>query len=132
MSMKFTTHSMRYVIPKAKPKPKAKVKTKVKSVKVLNKRREKWRDQITNGFRDIVGRILGYSPKAAAALLANLSPRQREVASMIAEGSRNGEVAKTLDIAQKTVEIHIQSAKARMGLRRMSDLVRIVYADKFN
>ena len=55
------------------------------------------------------------APDAGEAL-AELSPREREVASLIAAGSKNREIAETLFLSEKTVESHIRNIFAKLGV----------------
>ena len=65
------------------------------------------------------------SPAAAAAAaeahapgngLSPLSPREEEVLREIARGASNKEIARTLDIAETTVKIHVQHILRKLGL----------------
>ncbi|MBD2259056.1 response regulator transcription factor [Pseudanabaena sp. FACHB-2040] len=49
--------------------------------------------------------------------LANLTPREREVLSLIATGASNREIAEILCIAEKTVKNHVSSILSRLNLR---------------
>ena len=53
-------------------------------------------------------------PKAA--LLASLSPREREILACIARGASNKEIARELAIAETTVKIHVQHILRKLGL----------------
>jgi DNA-binding NarL/FixJ family response regulator len=53
--------------------------------------------------------------------LAGLTPREREVLAGIAEGRTNTAVARTLGMSQGTVEKHISSIFAKLGLQASSD-----------
>ncbi|QOY86568.1 response regulator [Paludibaculum fermentans] len=53
-----------------------------------------------------------------------VSPREREIIQLIAEGKANKEVATTLSISVKTVETHRARAMAKLDLHSVSDLVR--------
>lgn len=53
-----------------------------------------------------------------------LSPREREVIQLIAEGKSNKEVATKLDISVKTVETHRKHIMSKLELHSVSDLVR--------
>ena len=44
-----------------------------------------------------------------------LSPRQYEVAYLVAEGKSNKAVAKALGLSVKTVEVYVQQAATRIG-----------------
>jgi len=49
--------------------------------------------------------------------LVNLTPREREVLSLIATGASNREIAEILCITQKTVKNHVSSILSRLHLR---------------
>lgn len=49
--------------------------------------------------------------------LAGLTPREREVLSLIATGSNNREIAEILCITEKTVKNHVTSILSRLNLR---------------
>jgi len=53
---------------------------------------------------------------ASAHPLDALSPREREITAQIARGSSNKEIARTLDIAETTVKIHVQHILRKLGL----------------
>lgn len=63
---------------------------------------------------------------AAAAQGVVLSPREEEVLREIARGASNKEIARTLDIAETTVKIHVQHILRKLGLR--SRVQAAVYA----
>ena len=49
-------------------------------------------------------------------LLADLSPREREILLLIARGDSNKLIARELDIAETTVKIHVQHILRKLGL----------------
>jgi DNA-binding NarL/FixJ family response regulator len=53
-----------------------------------------------------------------------LTPREREVLQLLAEGRSNKEVAVALDISPKTVETHRARIFAKLHLHSMNELVR--------
>ncbi len=53
-----------------------------------------------------------------------LTPREREVLQLLAEGRTNKEVAAALGIGLKTVETHRMNLMAKLGLHSVVDLVR--------
>ena len=53
-----------------------------------------------------------------------LTPRQREIVRLVAEGRSNKEVATLLHLSVKTVETHRANVMDRLNLRSVSDLVR--------
>jgi DNA-binding NarL/FixJ family response regulator len=55
---------------------------------------------------------------------APLTPREREVLQLLAEGKTNKEVAAALGIGLKTVETQRMNLMAKLGLHSVVDLVR--------
>jgi DNA-binding NarL/FixJ family response regulator len=53
-----------------------------------------------------------------------LTPRERKVLQLLAEGRTNKEVAAALGIGLKTVETHRMNLMAKLGLHSVVDLVR--------
>ncbi len=70
-----------------------------------------------------VSRGLRYLPRVVLDRLAeripamDLTPREAEVLSCIAQGRSNREIAEALQIAEKTVRIHVSSVLDKMGAR---------------
>jgi DNA-binding NarL/FixJ family response regulator len=60
--------------------------------------------------------------------LAELSPREREVLGLMAEGRTNTAIGRTLVISQGAVEKHISSIFTKLGLPPSSDDHRRVIA----
>ena len=58
------------------------------------------------------------------ARLNSLTPREREVMEMVADGKANKVVAMDLDISQRTVEIHRAHMMEKMGVSSLAQLVR--------
>ena len=56
--------------------------------------------------------------------LAGLTPRQREVLQLVAEGKSSKEIAFLLDLSTKTVESHRAQIMERLGLHDVTALVR--------
>ena len=57
-------------------------------------------------------------------LLETLSPRQREVLRLIAEGRTTKQIAQELEISVKTVETHRAQLMERLGIHDVAGLVR--------
>ncbi len=53
-----------------------------------------------------------------------LTPRQREVLQMVAEGRTNGEVAECLHISPRTVENHRATLMQKLGIQNQTELIR--------
>ena len=56
--------------------------------------------------------------------LALLTPRQREVLQLVAEGYSSKEIASSLNVALKTVETHRTELMERLGIHGVASLVR--------
>jgi len=63
---------------------------------------------------------------AAAAQIAALTPRERDVMDLVVEGQPNKEIAANLSISQRTVEAHRASVMKRLGAASLPDLIRFV------
>jgi DNA-binding NarL/FixJ family response regulator len=48
----------------------------------------------------------------------NLSPRQRDVFELIVRGLSNKEIARTLNLAEGTVKIHVAALLRKLGVHR--------------
>jgi DNA-binding NarL/FixJ family response regulator len=79
-------------------------------------------------FTSKVARMIlkGYLGTGAAATGAGvtLSPREREIVQLLAEGRTNKEVARRLGITVKTAETHRNNIMKKMGFESLADLVR--------
>jgi DNA-binding NarL/FixJ family response regulator len=58
--------------------------------------------------------------------LAMLSPRQAQIARLLALGFSPGNIAAHLDLSVETVRTHIKSIYHKVGIRCRVDLVRMV------
>jgi DNA-binding NarL/FixJ family response regulator len=55
---------------------------------------------------------------------SRITPREREIIQLLAEGKSNKEVAQALDISTRTVETHRAHIMHKLGLTSFGDLVR--------
>jgi len=90
------------------------------------------------GYRDAALRILrqlGERPRPAPAAavatdeggdLAVLTPREREVAALVAEGRTNRQIGAQLHLSEKTIEKHVSSAIAKLGVSSRTGIARLV------
>jgi DNA-binding NarL/FixJ family response regulator len=77
--------------------------------------------------KQVVDGYLGRTPPAAApegAALDVLTPRQREILQLVAEGKSTKEIAQLLDLSAKTVETHRGQIMERLGIHDLAGLVR--------
>lgn len=63
---------------------------------------------------------------AAVRVLEALSPREREVAQLVARGQPNKVVASSLGISEKTVHIHRQRVMEKAGVASAAELARLM------
>ena len=54
-----------------------------------------------------------------------LNPREREVMGLVVEGLANKQVARRLDLSEKTIEVHRARVMAKMGADSLAELVRL-------
>ena len=82
-------------------------------------------DDLERGIRAAARGESPLDPRAAGALLARerpadaaggLSPREREVLELVAEGLPNKLIARRLDISEKTVKAHLTSVFRTIGV----------------
>jgi RNA polymerase sigma factor (sigma-70 family) len=59
------------------------------------------------------------------AALAGLTPRERQVLRLLVRGMHNRDVAASLGISPRTVEIHKSRVMSKLGARSLADLIRI-------
>ena len=60
--------------------------------------------------------------------LAALSPREREIAELVAQGMGNPAIAEKLGISPRTVEVHKARIMDKLGARGLDELIRIMSA----
>lgn len=86
-------------------------------------------------FLDTVSRAIQISQEThlshrrrseALALLERLSPREREVARLLALGLANKEVARELSISENTVHVHRQHIMEKTGTGSAAELARLI------
>jgi DNA-binding NarL/FixJ family response regulator len=72
---------------------------------------------------DLIGSFQNDAPLKGE-LKADLSPRQREVLQLIAEGKSVKEVAATLKISTRTVEFHKYRIMEQLNIKTSAELVQ--------
>ncbi len=68
-------------------------------------------------------------PATSLTGVAALSPREREVATLVASGSRNRDVAAALFVSEKTVESHLARIYDKLGIRSRTALAAIIASE---
>lgn len=64
------------------------------------------------------------TPRQREGQAIELSPREREVLQLLAEGMTSKEIAAQLDLAASTVETHRKQIMAKLGLRSVAELTK--------
>ena len=92
------------------------------------------------GFRDAALRTLrklGERPRPAPAAqgvttgeLGALTAREREVADLVAESRTNKQIAAQLFLSEKTVEKHVSSGMAKLGVTSRTGIARLVERER--
>ncbi len=75
--------------------------------------------------RSLAGGAAGPAPEALTARLETLTPREREVMIEIVKGGANKEIARTLDVSPRTIEVHRQKVMTKMEAGSVAELVRM-------
>ena len=70
----------------------------------------------SQGAPEVLSTVAGSAPPDAAHGVTSLSPREEDVLREITRGASNKEIARTLDIAETTVKIHVQHILRKLGL----------------
>jgi DNA-binding NarL/FixJ family response regulator len=76
----------------------------------------------------VVSRLLSAQAQDHEDALAELTPREREVLELMAEGRTNAGIARRLWLTEKTVETHVRSILMKLGLQVSQDDHRRVMA----
>ena len=79
---------------------------------------------ITPSLRNAYNNLVRVNSDKLRANSSPLTPRQREVLQLIAEGKSTKEIATALNISAKTVEFHRSSISEVLGLRTVAELTR--------
>jgi DNA-binding NarL/FixJ family response regulator len=73
--------------------------------------------------KSLLSGLVGGRPPSAQSSLDALTPRQREILQLIAEGKSTKEIAFTLSVSVKTVETHRAALMERLGIHDVAGLV---------
>jgi len=84
-------------------------------------------DAVSHAVRDdIARREEGVAHAALRAQVDKLSPREKEVAGMIAEGLTNKAIGHRLDISERTVQVHRLHLMEKLGLHSAAELAQLM------
>jgi DNA-binding NarL/FixJ family response regulator len=77
-------------------------------------------------MRRLMQGIAARSTEATGPTLEMLSQRERQVAEAVARGATNKEIARVMDITERTVKAHLSSAFEKLGVRDRMQLSLLV------
>jgi DNA-binding NarL/FixJ family response regulator len=77
--------------------------------------------------RRLIERFAGAQPQAAPPEVAELTPREAEILTLVARGLSNAEIAETLIVSQHTVKSHVAHILGKLGLRDRVQAVVLAY-----
>ena len=101
----------------------------ITAVEALSHRRSffttKAAEMVLNGFRK-----RNAAPDTVQEFRNRLTPREREIVQLLAEGASNKEVARALGISVKTAETHRSNIMRKMQFASLSDLVKYAVRNK--
>jgi LuxR family maltose regulon positive regulatory protein len=70
-----------------------------------------------------LARRAGFRTRSTRPPVEVLSPREREVLGLIAEGMRNRDIAQALFISDSTAKVHVRNVIAKLGVRNRTEAV---------
>lgn len=91
-------------------------------------RRELFLLGLANAVEDLHLLVLLNAPPRLPA--GGLTPREREIAGLLAAGCDGPQIAQRLDLAPETVRTHIRNAMTRSGARTRAHLIAIAVRDR--
>lgn len=83
---------------------------------------EPWAEQARSELRATGERVRRRSPSA----VSELTSQELQVASVVARGATNKEAATQLYLSPKTIEKHLGSVYAKLGVRSRTELASLV------
>jgi DNA-binding CsgD family transcriptional regulator len=66
---------------------------------------------------------------ARAATMSTLTPREREILGLVAQGRTNAEIGRQLFISAKTVSVHVSNVMAKLGASGRTEAVALARRD---
>jgi DNA-binding CsgD family transcriptional regulator len=81
-------------------------------------------------WQAVLGAMLDFLPRPQPAETARLSPRELEVAALVADGMTNQDIARTLFIAPRTAETHVENLLKKLGFRSRAQVAAWIVLQK--
>ncbi len=72
----------------------------------------------------VIGHFISQAPADEQPIITALSPREREVLQLIAEGSNTKEIAFKINVSVKTVESHRKNIMSKLGIFSVAELTK--------
>ncbi|HEX2950377.1 MAG TPA: response regulator transcription factor [Armatimonadota bacterium] len=72
----------------------------------------------------VLNDYLHYLPQADSSVFSVLTPREREILQLIAEGRITKEIARLLNISIKTVDTHRQQIMGKLNMHNIAELIK--------
>jgi DNA-binding NarL/FixJ family response regulator len=79
---------------------------------------------VRQAFAQTVYTVSRASTPAATAALDRLTPREREILALVAEGRSNADVARLLWVSRQTVKFHLAGAYRKLGVANRTEAAR--------
>jgi DNA-binding NarL/FixJ family response regulator len=76
---------------------------------------------------DLAAEVFRTANEKVADPLAGVTPRQREILQLLAEGKSAKEIATVLDLSARTVEFHKYTLMDALGLENSAELIRFAF-----
>ncbi len=99
----------------------------VAAVQALSQHKPFFTPMVSEVLLQAYCKVPGRAGKRAS---ASLTPREREVVQLLAEGKTTKEVASSLGISAKTAETHRSNIQRKLDFHSLSDLVRYAIRNK--
>jgi DNA-binding NarL/FixJ family response regulator len=93
-------------------------KDHVAAAEALLARWRGWRVEELEAVRS----ALGIGPASTTSLADSLTPREREVVALLAEGLTNADLARRLYISPKTAAVHVSNVLAKLGMSSRTEV----------
>ena len=68
---------------------------------------------------------LAAAPQPPTLTLPHLTPREREVLALVAQGLTNSQIARDLGLQRRTVEWHLEQVFTRLGVKARAEAVSV-------
>jgi DNA-binding CsgD family transcriptional regulator len=82
----------------------------------------RWAGERVDELHAVEARLGGTVRSTGSAGSTDLTPREREVAALLAEGLTNGELATRLYISPKTASVHVSNILAKLGMTSRAEI----------